>query len=269
MLTRLRSRLTYPHIVSTIALFLALTGGAFALQGKNSVDSGDIKKDNVKSSDIKSPNGVKTGDVTDNGLTGTDIDESTLGQVPSALNANNANNATNAENAQNAANAQNAQNAENASSANNANAVDGVSAAGIRFRAGTSTGDTNILTLGGLTLTASCSAGGDPGLVATTSVGNATLTSGQIDASDDSVGQDSDTEEDFDTAESVDLSNGDDTETTMSIQYTRPPLNLIQGSSATSVFLQSERGSGDVPACIITGHALSSSGSGNIFIPFP
>ncbi len=55
MLTKLRSKLTYPYIVSTLALFLALTGGAFALQGKNTVDSGDIKKNNVKSSDIKSP----------------------------------------------------------------------------------------------------------------------------------------------------------------------------------------------------------------------
>jgi len=117
MLAKLRSKLTYPYVVSTLALFMALTGGAFALQGKNTVDSGDIQKDAVKSSDIKSPNGVKSGDVVDNGLTGTDIDESTLGQVASALNANNA---TNAENAANATNAQHANSADDANTLNGA-----------------------------------------------------------------------------------------------------------------------------------------------------
>jgi hypothetical protein len=86
-------------VISIIALFVALTGGAVALQGKNSVDSGDIKKNGVKSSDIKSPNGVKSGDVANDKLSGDDIDESSLGEVRSAANADNAENAEEAGNA--------------------------------------------------------------------------------------------------------------------------------------------------------------------------
>jgi hypothetical protein len=99
MLDKVRSKLTYPYVASTLALFLALTGGAFALQGKNTVDGGDIVKNSVKSSDIKSPNGVKSGDIADNKVTGTDVEESSLGKVPSATNADTATNATNATNA--------------------------------------------------------------------------------------------------------------------------------------------------------------------------
>jgi hypothetical protein len=78
MLTEVRSKLTYPYIASTLALFLALTGGAFALQGKNKVDSGDIRKNAVKSSDIAK-----------NAAKGGDVNEGTLGEVPSATTADN------------------------------------------------------------------------------------------------------------------------------------------------------------------------------------
>ena len=110
------------HVVGYIALFVALGGTALALPGKNTVDSGDIKKKGVKTSDL-APNAVKgsrlaPGAVTsasvsdgaltgtdlaansvggpavdeptlfnDDSLTGADVDESTLGQVPSAANA--------------------------------------------------------------------------------------------------------------------------------------------------------------------------------------
>lgn len=55
-------------ILAFVALVAALgTGSAFALKGKNTVDTGDIKKNAVRSSDVKN-----------NALTGADINEATL-----------------------------------------------------------------------------------------------------------------------------------------------------------------------------------------------
>ena len=83
-------------IVAIIALVGALAGSAVALPGKNTVQSNDIKKNAVKSKHLKN-----------NGVKGIDIDESSLGTVPSATNAVNARNAENARNAVNAVNAVN------------------------------------------------------------------------------------------------------------------------------------------------------------------
>jgi hypothetical protein len=49
---RIREHLTYANVMATIAVFVALGGGAYALDGRNSVDSGDIQRNAVKSSDI-------------------------------------------------------------------------------------------------------------------------------------------------------------------------------------------------------------------------
>jgi hypothetical protein len=85
--------------VAFIALLAALSGTAVALPGKNSVDSGDIKKAAVKRADIarnavngsKVQNGSLTGaEAKNDSLTGSDVNESTLGQVPSAATANSA-----------------------------------------------------------------------------------------------------------------------------------------------------------------------------------
>jgi hypothetical protein len=57
-------------VVSMVALFVALSGSAVALQGRNSVDSGDIINQEVKSKDVKD-NGVKSQDYKD-GSVGTD-----------------------------------------------------------------------------------------------------------------------------------------------------------------------------------------------------
>ena len=51
MLTRLRSRLTYANVMSTIAVFAALgTGGAYAA---DTIGSADIIDDSILSQDIK------------------------------------------------------------------------------------------------------------------------------------------------------------------------------------------------------------------------
>ncbi len=98
MTNRLASLRPSPSmVVSLIALFISLTGGAYALQGTNTVDSGDIIDRQVKAADL-GPAAVTTGKVAANAvtaakvpanaLTGNDISESSLGQVPSAANAN-------------------------------------------------------------------------------------------------------------------------------------------------------------------------------------
>jgi hypothetical protein len=82
------------NIVGYIALFFALsTGSAVALNGSNTVQSDDLGPGaQVKAPDVAA-NAVNGSDVVDNslnsadvtGLTGADINEATLGQVPSAL----------------------------------------------------------------------------------------------------------------------------------------------------------------------------------------
>lgn len=70
-MSQVRSRLTYANVMASVAVFIALSGGAYALSlGKNSVRSKQIKDGQVTSADVK-----------DNGLIGTDIDEDTL-QIP-------------------------------------------------------------------------------------------------------------------------------------------------------------------------------------------
>lgn len=99
-MTRFSAHLRQQYI-GLIALFFALTGGAYALQGKNTVDSGDIKPKNVKSSDL-APSSVDSSKVADDSLTGVDIDEGSLGRVPSAESAVTADSAQTANTATNA-----------------------------------------------------------------------------------------------------------------------------------------------------------------------
>jgi hypothetical protein len=112
------------NVVGYIALFLVVTGGtAQALTGSNTVFTDDIVNKEVKTADLGygavianrlAPNSVRSGRVVDESLTGADIggltgndvavdsltganvDESTLGQVPQAGDAANANSANNA-----------------------------------------------------------------------------------------------------------------------------------------------------------------------------
>jgi hypothetical protein len=70
-LSQLRSRLTYANVMASIAVFIALGGGAYALSlGKGSVRSKHIKAGAVTSAKVA-----------DDSLIGSDIDEDTL-QVP-------------------------------------------------------------------------------------------------------------------------------------------------------------------------------------------
>lgn len=93
---RIRKRLTYANVMSSIAVFLLLGGAAYAAGQlpKNSVGTKQLKKNAVIGSKVK-----------DASLTGADINLSSLGSVPSATHASSSDNATHATNADNATNA--------------------------------------------------------------------------------------------------------------------------------------------------------------------
>ena len=97
---RVRKRLTYANVLSSIAVFLAIGGAtAFAAHhfGKSSVGTKQLKKNAVTAAKIKknavtkakikkgAVNGAK---VANGSLTGADINLGTLGTVPSASTAN-------------------------------------------------------------------------------------------------------------------------------------------------------------------------------------
>jgi hypothetical protein len=164
--------------VAFIALLAALSGTAVALPGTSSVDSGDIKNKQVKGKDLannavtgkKVKNSSLTGaDVRNDSLTGSDINEGTLGQVPSANTANTANSA-------NTANTANT-----ANSATTAGRAGDLAGRKIDFRVPPGTGATQVLNLGGLVLTASCSAAGNLSVVASTTVEDAYFISRSLD----------------------------------------------------------------------------------------
>src|SRR6476469_4318730 len=93
----IRQRLTYANVVATIALVLAVGGGATALAltlPKNSVHSKQIAKGAVKNSDIGK-----------DAVTGDKVKESSLGKVPLAAHADSADSAGTAGTATNAAHA--------------------------------------------------------------------------------------------------------------------------------------------------------------------
>jgi hypothetical protein len=90
-------RPTYASVTSTLALFLALGGGAYAAATlpANSVGAKQIKKGAVERAKLKR-NAVDGSKVLDNSLTRDDVKESTLDKVPAATAADSATHATSA-----------------------------------------------------------------------------------------------------------------------------------------------------------------------------
>ena len=85
---RFRGHLTYANVVATLALVIAVGGGA--AYAANTVFSGDIVDGEVKTADLAggavtsekvADNNLKGRDVLDNTLKGADIDESTLSSI--------------------------------------------------------------------------------------------------------------------------------------------------------------------------------------------
>ncbi|HVW46401.1 MAG TPA: hypothetical protein VHA76_05060 [Solirubrobacterales bacterium] len=122
-----RRHLTYANVVSTLCLFLALGGGgAFAATklAKSSVGTEQLKGEAVTKGKL-APDSVNGKKVVDNSLTGSDIQASTLGKVPSAGYAENAGHATTAGSADSASSATDAAHATTADTAANAERLDG------------------------------------------------------------------------------------------------------------------------------------------------
>ncbi len=93
MLRAIGERLTYANVVSTVALFIALGGSAYALTRigsseirNNSVRSVDIRNNDVRGRDVRRRS-LNGSDIGQNRLGGGAIKESTLGQVPRAADA--------------------------------------------------------------------------------------------------------------------------------------------------------------------------------------
>ena len=99
---QLRKRLTYANVMSSIAVFMIL-GGATAIAAKNVLPKKSVGTPQLKAKAVKTPkiaknavntaklkkNAVSTPKIRNNAVTGAKINESTLGEVPLATNANN------------------------------------------------------------------------------------------------------------------------------------------------------------------------------------
>jgi hypothetical protein len=100
MIDRFRSALSYANVMSTIAVFSVLGGGAYAAQKigakdikKNAVRAKHIKKNQIAAKHLKkravtsakiATGAVTTSKLADGSVTGAKVDESTLGPVPNA-----------------------------------------------------------------------------------------------------------------------------------------------------------------------------------------
>jgi hypothetical protein len=163
----LRRRPSPALVISIIALFVALGGVSYGF-ATGSIDSREIKNNDVRTRDLRN-NDIRTRDLRNNEvrgldirnstvggrdvaldtLTGNDINESRLGKVPSATNADTAARATNADSAQ---------------------SVNGLRMVPIKHRSGDVAGQT-IFDAGGLQLVVSCAAGDEDVRARTTVAG--------------------------------------------------------------------------------------------------
>ena len=85
---RILDRFTYANVMATFAVFLGLTGTAYAAAAvaNNSVGSPQIINGSIKSVDIGNQQ-VTSADLLNNSVTGTDVVEGSLAKVPAAVNA--------------------------------------------------------------------------------------------------------------------------------------------------------------------------------------
>jgi hypothetical protein len=120
-----RPRLSYANVIATLALFIALGGGAYAASQlpKNSVGTKQLKKNSVTAAKIKQ-GAIEAAKISGT-LSGAQVDASTLGTVPKATEAAKAASAGHAETAASAGNAGHADSATSASTAANASALGG------------------------------------------------------------------------------------------------------------------------------------------------
>jgi hypothetical protein len=224
MFDRLRSRLTYANVVSTLCLFLLLGGGAYAASelAKNSVGSKQIKNKSVKSKDLAKKsvktknlkgNAVNGAKVQNDSLKGDDIDESTL-------------------------------------SVADADRVGGSQVDQISYTAGPNTGPVQLFSAAGLTVTAACPAATDDfvNLTAATNTNNSIISLPNQVVPAGTVG----TQPDFDAGAPITVPI-DDTTTTMA--YGRGPTAT---PVVTASFLANQRSAGGTDGtCKVVGTVVT------------
>ncbi len=160
-------------ILACVALLVSLGGVSYAagVLPNNSVGAAQLRKGAVTAAKVRTnainsakvKDGTVTGaDALDNSLTGADVNESTLGQVPSAATAGSANTANSASSA------------DTAGFAANAGAVNGANLRRLAVDIEPN-GSATVLTQNGLTLALACTGGGKGTLTATTSVDDSDL----------------------------------------------------------------------------------------------
>jgi hypothetical protein len=93
-MSQIRKRMTYAIVMSTIAVFLVLGGAtAFAASkiGANQIKAGAVVTGKIKNNAVTAAklrnNSVTTAKIANDAVNGAKVNESTLGQVPSAKNA--------------------------------------------------------------------------------------------------------------------------------------------------------------------------------------
>jgi hypothetical protein len=218
VLAKLRSPLTYPNVMATIAVFVALGGTSYAV-ATGSIDSRELKNNSVRSGDLRNNDvrgkdilkGAVTGsDVDDDSLTGEDVNESSLGTVPNASIANIANTASMAT---------------TADSAGTAGSVGGVTFRSFNFTTQADAAATQILSFRGLELSASCAiATAALGFTAASTVNDTQLDSYSVEA--DQPAQDQQNEvnnSDLDAgAAPVNLVPDDEDNEVGSLRYSKP-----------------------------------------------
>jgi hypothetical protein len=215
-------------VVAFVALLAAVGGTAAALPGKNTIDSGDIRKGAVKRSEI-ARNAVNGRKVAKNSITGRHIKEGTLGKV------------------------------RRAETANVAGSVGGVTFRPFRY-ANDGTGDpTPILDFGGLTITASCAfdvlsltAGSN---VADAELGGYTVEASREPADPSQRPQNVAYDNDFDPGDTVNLVPDDEDEEVGELRYSKR-----DGSSVSvqfHIYGGNDGAGADAGRCAVSGVALS------------
>jgi len=246
-------RLTYSNVIATAALFIALGGSAYAL-GPSFVGAGGAIQGCV----------AKSGGVLKIVRSGKRCPKrarslifNAHGTVPKATMASYATHAGTADLATTATNATNAVNATNASTAADANAVGGITVHKIFYAPSTTTATpTKILSLGGLTLNASCTSGTIE-ILATPAVDHSHIASEMRNT----AGSDGLHHTDYNTASPDDLTDQNPWGET-SFTYTEPDGTIANGQLS---FDSSNVVGGTIfnhtAACLVSGFAMSTASS--------
>jgi hypothetical protein len=144
MLSRIRKQLTFANVMASVAVFAALGGGAYAV-ASGKIGPKQIQKGAIKTSKLHK-GAVTAGKVKNDTLTGKQINESTLGTVP------------------------------------NSSKVNGSQVIQVSYRQPEGSAPQTLFSLAGLTVTASCPAGTDVVLDATTDTNGSIIGLSQIGA---------------------------------------------------------------------------------------